>query len=52
VLVDHGFDFGSQSALSESIAKSACAFPVISSASLVVLADVDEMWIELACWRV
>lgn len=29
VLVDHGLDFGSVAALSESISKSACAFPVI-----------------------
>ena len=33
--VDHGFDFGSESALSESSSKSACAFPVISNASFV-----------------
>ena len=32
---DHGFDFVSVSALSESNSKSACAFPVISNASLV-----------------
>ncbi len=35
VLVDHGFDLGSESALSESSSKSACAFPVISSARRV-----------------
>ena len=33
-VVDHGFDFGSVSALSESSSKSACTFPVISNASL------------------
>ena len=33
--VDHGFDFESESALSESSSKSACAFPVISNASFV-----------------
>ncbi len=35
VLVDHGFELGSVSALSESSSKSACAFPVISSARRV-----------------
>jgi len=35
VLVDRGFDFGLESALSESSSKSACAFPVISSARRV-----------------
>ena len=33
---DHGFDRGSVSALSESSSKSACAFPTISSAALVL----------------
>jgi len=34
--VDHGVDRGSVSALSESISKSACAFPMISRAAFVL----------------
>jgi len=48
VVVDHGFDLGSVSALSEMNSKSACTFPVISNAVLVRSSSVSS---RLFCLR-